>query len=263
MKFKSYVLPTASFCRPFVVAVVCAVTAVVASGAPPVGGPAAGAAGNLGLGAGLGAGNAAFGAQGAGGIGVPARGIGSAPGGSALGGAGHAGASFDDFESIGMRQDRIRAQAGATGPADAHASVMGEARGRSVATVVAGGAAASLNRAATMQTIQQQAMESRAQLLAELHTRVDASEKAMASVRQSGAKLHGEAKAHFGTASSEVKVREKALQQSLKAAEKADAKGWATARAKLAGDYRAYASAVARAEASSQAGAKSADQPKG
>lgn len=234
-------------------------------GAPPVGGAAIGAAGNLGIGVGQGMGAARMGAAGAGSFGGSARGVGSAQGGGAFSNAGGVSTAFDDTESIGMRQGRLRAQAGVTtgaNAADAHASVMGEARGRSVATLAAGGASTSLNTAATVHAIQSQAMESREQLLAELHTRVDASAKAMTTVRESGAKLDGQAKADFKAASADVKAKEKALNQSMKAAEKADASTWVTARAKLAGDYDAYAAAVAHAETISHAEAKRANPPK-
>jgi hypothetical protein len=167
-----------------------------------------------------------------------------------------------------MRQERARAQAAANADstglsnAETHASVMGQAHGLSVANLAAGGASASLNTADSVHAIQAQAMDSREQLLAELHTRVDASAKAMASVRKSGAKLDGDAKMKFSAASADVKAREKTLQKSLKAAEKADASTWGAARAKLADDFSAYASAVAQAEVASHTTTQSEEKPK-
>ena len=71
------------------------------------------------------------------------------------------------------------------------------------------------------------------------------------------AKLDSDAKSSFTAAANDVKEKEKALHESMKAAEKADASSWADARTKLATDFQAYAQAVAQAEAAGQAGAKS------
>ncbi len=224
--------------------------------AAPVG-AAVGVGSQVGVGVGLGAPGGSVGGAGAirGGAGA---GIG-APGGSSVSGMG----SFDAGESIGMRQERMRAEQEAhnavgvphSGAADSHASVMGETRGISVATLAASGASASLNTAETVHTIQAGAMAQREQLLDELHARVEASAKAMGSVRKSGAKLDGDAKAEFKAADADVKAKEKALKKSMKAAEKASADAWTDSRAKLAADYDAYASAVAKAEVASQANA--------
>ncbi len=266
MKNKTYSPPSKLEISALASAALLAFTVTLAYGGPPVvGGAPIGAAGNLGMSFGQGLGNARMGAAGAGAIGGPGRGFGAGSAAGVFSGPGHAGVGFDGVESIGIRQERLRAQTAATtsGNADAHASVMGEARGRSVATLAAGGASASLNTAETVHAIQSQAMASREQLLAELHTRVDASAKAMTTVRESGAKLDGEAKANFKAASADVKAKEKALNKSMKAAEKADADTWVTARAKLASDFDAYAAAVAHAETVSRAEAKPADKPNG
>jgi hypothetical protein len=229
----------------------------LAQGSRPVVGVGVGAGTNVGVGIGAGGVPGGIGAAGTARSGVG----GGAQGGAFSGGA--FGASGEAFESIGMRQERRAGQ----NNADDHASVMAEARGRAVAKYMASGASGSLSKAETVHAIQAQAMDSREELLADLHARTDASAKAMADVRKSGAKLEGEERANFNAASAEVKATERALKKSMKAAEKADASAWTDARAKLATDYEAHASAVAKAEAASRVGAtstaKPAEKPKG
>ncbi len=115
-----------------------------------------------------------------------------------------------------------------------------------------GGASASaaLELTETVRTISSAALPARDALLSEVNARLATSESAMAALR-ARARIQGEGnyQTALRDAVKDAQARAKALQRSIKAADRTKANGWAEARADLAAHYRAYAEAVAHAEA--------------
>jgi hypothetical protein len=87
--------------------------------------------------------------------------------------------------------------------------------------------------------------ESREQVLTDIETRLKNSNTAMASIRSTSSSMSESGRMQFKAAEGQVKESEKALRKSIKAARKATAQEWESARAQLAADYEAYASALA------------------
>lgn len=87
---------------------------------------------------------------------------------------------------------------------------------------------------------------SRDQLIADIESRVKASETAVSSFRSSMSEMSADGRKAFNAAADDVKDKAKALRKSIKAAQKASASEWDSARAQLAADYDAYAAALAR-----------------
>jgi hypothetical protein len=149
------------------------------------------------------------------------------------------------FDAARPARDGVGLNANAT----EHASVMARERGLTVAALASSGASASLNSRATVEQIRTAAHNNRDLALAEVDTRIDASVRATKQLRREARSLEGNARVDFDASINEVKIREKAVKQGLKAARKAKGEAQAGAQARLADDYTAYAEAVARAEA--------------
>ncbi len=111
-------------------------------------------------------------------------------------------------------------------------------------------ASAALELTETVRTISSAALPARDALLSEVNARLATSESAMAVLR-ARARIRGEGsfQTALRDAVKDAQARAKALQRSIKAADRTKASGWAEARADLAAHYRAYAEAVAHAEA--------------
>lgn len=91
--------------------------------------------------------------------------------------------------------------------------------------------------------------EGRDTLMADIETRVNAGDAAVSAMRRTERDMSAEGRAAFKAADDEVKARAKALWKSIRAAKNASAAEWDAARAQLAADYEAYATAMARIDA--------------
>lgn len=111
------------------------------------------------------------------------------------------------------------------------------------------GIATSLDAPRVTTTIRGQSDTARDQLIADIETRLDASQTALRGFRSSTREMSAESRDQFEAAADDLKAKEKALKKSLKAARKADAQEWNNARTQLAADYEAYAAAAARIDA--------------
>lgn len=111
------------------------------------------------------------------------------------------------------------------------------------------GVAASLEANRIGAAIRAQPEASREQLFTDIDTRLTTSTGALRGFRDSTSEMNATNRQQFEAAADDLKAKEKALKKSLKAARKADAQNWETARAQLAADYEAYAAAAARLDA--------------
>lgn len=109
--------------------------------------------------------------------------------------------------------------------------------------------ASSLEAATFAPTIRTASMSSRDQVLSDVQMRLKNSDKALGSFRSSTSQMSAEGRRQFNAAEDDVKAKEKALKHSIKAAKKATDATWDSARAQLAADYEAYATAVASIDA--------------
>ena len=91
--------------------------------------------------------------------------------------------------------------------------------------------------------------EGRDTLVADIETRVNAGDAAVSAMRRTERDMSAEGRAAFKAVDDEVKARAKALWKSIRAAKTATAAEWDAARAQLAADYEAYATAMARIDA--------------
>jgi len=146
-------------------------------------------------------------------------------------------------------QRPIRDGVGLNANATTHAALEARQTGLTVAALASTGATASLDSRATVEQIRAAAHANRDAILAEVKTRIDASVRATARLRSEARRLDGDARAEFQASIDDVKVREKAVKQSLKTARQARGDAQTAAQSRLAADYTAYAEAVARAEA--------------
>lgn len=90
---------------------------------------------------------------------------------------------------------------------------------------------------------------SRDTIIADVETRLAASESAVASVRSSSSQMSAAGRQSFNAASDDAKDKAKALRKSLDKARKAGPTEWESARAQLAADFDAYASSLAHIDA--------------
>jgi hypothetical protein len=219
-----------------------------------VGGIAGGAAGGAGGGHGAGGafgGNA--GGHGNAGIGV-GRGSanGHAQGGAAVGGnLPNAHANERAFETIGMRQERIKGEADTraanAGGRALEANGMARANERAVVAVT--------NAGPSSDHIRRADVNARSEIIAGIDGRISAGSRTVGELNSRARTLSGEAKADFKAAMKDVDAREKDLKASVKAARKASPEAWAESRAHVAASYEAYTQSLARAETLAGAGA--------
>lgn len=97
-------------------------------------------------------------------------------------------------------------------------------------------------------TVRMATHASRDQIVADVETRMKASESALASMRSSASAMSAEGRRAFDAAADDAKARAAALRKSIDAARRASASEWENARAQLAADYDAYAAALARVD---------------
>lgn len=92
-------------------------------------------------------------------------------------------------------------------------------------------------------------LSSRDHVIADLESRLSATETALSGLEGPSREMTAEGRKHFKALSDDVKDRARALRKSAQAARKASEQEWDSARAQLAADYEAYAAALARADA--------------
>jgi hypothetical protein len=107
-------------------------------------------------------------------------------------------------------------------------------------------AAAALDSARLEPTIRSAAFESRDDLIDNVRTRVRQSDETVNEFRRSKSEMSTEGRSQFDADLSDVHAKAKALEKSLRAADRASSANWEAARAQLAADYDAYAAALAR-----------------
>jgi len=156
---------------------------------------------------------------------------------SGVSGAGNAG----EIETIGMRQDRLRAEADAKGQGTALAPGLAVADAHSVNVA--------LDAGPTATTIRSAAFATHEQLATDVDQRMDAGAKVMVELKERSKLLDASAQTEFKAAVKDADARAKQLKKSAKAVRKGSQETWDKDRDSLAADYEAYASAMARVEA--------------
>lgn len=111
------------------------------------------------------------------------------------------------------------------------------------------GAAVALDATRVEPSIRVATFENRSEVLGGLRNRLQQTKTTLAEFRRTENEMSAEGRTQFKSAMDEVKSREKALDKSLRAAERASSSEWDAARAQLVADYDAYAAAVARIDA--------------
>jgi vacuolar-type H+-ATPase subunit H len=109
--------------------------------------------------------------------------------------------------------------------------------------------ATSLNAQTFAPTIRSATFENRAQIIADIESRVQSTESALDSLRRTNNQLSADARRSFDTAANDLKDKAKALRKSIDSARKATAGEWENARAQLAANFDDYATSVARIDA--------------
>lgn len=112
---------------------------------------------------------------------------------------------------------------------------------------VAASAALDANR--MEQSIQSASFESRDQVLDDMRTRVRQSKDTLSEFRRSRSEMSAEGRAQFDASADAARTAEKALEKSIRNAERVSSANWEQARAQLASDYQAYAAALSRIDA--------------
>jgi hypothetical protein len=103
---------------------------------------------------------------------------------------------------------------------------------------------------------------SRDVLYAKVNAKLDTGERVLSDINRQARELRGDARTQYKAAADNVRDAEKALKRSLNDARKATNDNWSEVQARLASDYEAYASAVARAHAAATVtGATAAPAP--
>lgn len=213
--------------------------------AGPVGVGAVGGAGaRVGV-SGLGVGAAGgFGGNGAAGLHGGAAGVGShvdASAGAAIApGTPDLRVDQSGFESLGMHQARLSAQAESAGGKALQAPGMTVANEHAIDAVANAGPAEAKVREASI--------ESRDEIATDIEGQVTATSKAMTKLDAEAKSLNADQRGEFRTAVKDAHAAEKAVKKSLKAVRKATPETWATARADLATHYAAYVNAAQRAQ---------------
>jgi hypothetical protein len=108
--------------------------------------------------------------------------------------------------------------------------------------------ASSLDSMRFLPTIRSSTIGTRDRVMADVESRITASQSAIGSMHQTG-EMSADGRKAFKQVSDDVKEKAKALRKSVQAARKADASEWENARAQVAADYEAYATALASLDA--------------
>jgi hypothetical protein len=113
--------------------------------------------------------------------------------------------------------------------------------------------ATSFDAATVTPTIRTATVANRNQVIADIESRITASESAVGSMRNTASQMGTEARRQFNAASDDVKEKAKALRKSLAAAKKATDQEWESAKAQLASDFEAYGAALGRIDSAAVA----------
>lgn len=105
--------------------------------------------------------------------------------------------------------------------------------------------ASSLDATTFGPTLRSATYANRNQVIADIESRVSATDTALGTVRGTANAMSADGKRAFHTAEDTVKQKAKALKKSIQAARKASESEWENARAQLASDFDAYAAAIA------------------
>lgn len=110
-------------------------------------------------------------------------------------------------------------------------------------------ASTSLDAARVDPMLRSAMFENRDSVIDDIEGRVDRTERAIRNMNRSENQMSATGRDQFIALRDEVKSRQRAVEQSIRAAERASAANWENARLQLAADYAAYANAVARLDA--------------
>jgi hypothetical protein len=161
-----------------------------------------------------------------------------------------------DYETIGMRVDRMKADDSSTVSATAeHQTGIDRAIVASDNRVALAAREASAGRLVTSEQIRAATPQERSHVTGAVAASMSDDAKFMARAKHDEKNWSDEQRADFKVAAKEAAARAKVVKKDMKAAEKASDQDWAQARAQLATDYAAYAQAADHARAVATASA--------
>lgn len=124
---------------------------------------------------------------------------------------------------------------------------------------VVAGASSSLDAGATVMKARTAEFSGRDQIVGQINERVDASVRALQSLRERSTQFKGQVSEEFKAALNNARTREQQVRKSIDIARAATTETWREARSNLAADYESYGAALARVEAVASVGTTKAD----
>jgi hypothetical protein len=143
--------------------------------------------------------------------------------------------------------------AGLNANATAHASAQGHLNGLTIAAAASGGLSASLAPDDSVQAIRNAKFAERAQVAADLETRLAASEKLVAELDVDARSADNKSRAELAKSLTAVRKQQKEVRASLKATAQASDENWGKIQSQLAKDYGDLAQVVAEVEVAAKA----------
>lgn len=101
----------------------------------------------------------------------------------------------------------------------------------------------------TVRSIREASPSSRDALYGQVNSRLENTGRIVSDLELKGRELKGDSRIYFKSVTEDLRDKEKALKRSLNAVRRASNDNWSDVQARLASDYEAYASSVARAQA--------------
>jgi hypothetical protein len=155
-----------------------------------------------------------------------------------------------DYETIGMRADRVSTEATSTTKASVdHEHGIAGAIVASDDRVAVQAREATAARLVTSEQIRAASPQERSRVVGAVSASMADDVKFMAHAKRDAKEWSEAQRADFKVAANESATRAKVVKKDIKVAEKASERDWAQARAQLATDYAAYAQASDRARA--------------
>jgi len=133
--------------------------------------------------------------------------------------------------------------------ANTNASANGQINGLATGAELSGNAGAALSPAETVRDIRAASQSSRDTVVSQVNTRIENTGRVISDLNRQARNLSGDAKTQFKAAMDDLHDKERSLRHSVNDVRKASNDNWSDAQARLASDYEAYATAVARAQA--------------
>lgn len=155
-----------------------------------------------------------------------------------------------DIPSSDVNRRSMEARANAGADIQSQTPINGLATGNNLST----SATSVLSPGETVRDIRSANQSSRDALYSQVNGRLENAGRLVSDLDHRANELRGDAKTQFKAAAADIRDKERALKRSLNDVRKASNDNWSDAQARLAADYEAYATAIARAQAAAGVG---------